>query len=557
MEGAQLSRRSVAPVDDAPVHEPDGAAAPSSRSWTSVVAYLVVIGILVWAFLLRVLDLNHVPGLNGDEAWYGVQLERLQNRTPVAFVAPSGRLSSNVFLALLLAPVQFVAGPAVWVLRIPSVIAGVLTVGLAFFSLRGSWGRTTALSAALILAGLPVTIAYSRFGWDPSLLGPFLVLVIAFAGRGKWPAAMVAAAAAILVHPTAIFALPLIWALVLGTDVDRGRRPSIARLVRPGLASAGLLVLSQLLGGARHAIGPMDVLHRATDLGGVWAFTVQLFSLFSGLTVHSYLVSAHDPALGWRILESWALLTSLAVVTAGVYGAFRHRSYRDLGLLLGTITSLLLLYLSSGNLAGPTDGGRYVIYAVPAIVLAFVVALKHCVFLSRTDLPEWRGPGRTRSPGFTAARRAGIAAVLALSVALLTVTTKAYFQPLRHNGSTTHEAFYVAAIDPKEQAWQVISTQPGYADATVYCQNWWSCYPLEYLAGAVAHAPTITPLGAERQQWRYNGRAGDFIVVRSGSPADKEIITRQLRAAPDGSDTRDAWYLVDVRGRPVYTVYRL
>src|SRR3954469_24939036 len=87
-----------------------------------------ILGVLVLAFLLRVIDLGHLPGLNGDEAWYGVQIQRLQASLPVVFRAPSGRLSTNIFLAALLAPLQLVTGPAIWVLRVPAVIAGVLTV---------------------------------------------------------------------------------------------------------------------------------------------------------------------------------------------------------------------------------------------------------------------------------------------------------------------------------------------------------------------------------------------------------------------------------------------
>jgi hypothetical protein len=539
-------------------HAPDGvAAAPPARSWASLIGTLTVVGILIWAFLLRVLDLNTVPGLNGDEAWYGVQLERFQAGLPVLFEAPSGRLSSNVFLALVLAPVQLVTGPAIWVLRVPAVIAGVLTVWLAYSSLRSSWGRTTALSAALILAGLPINIAYSRFGWDPSLLGPFTVLVIAFAGRGKWFAAMIAAAAAILVHPTAVFLLPLICCLVIGTNWRSGRRPSIVQLAGFGLASAGVVMLSQLLGGPRRSIGLTDILHRATDYGQAWHFVTDLFSMFSGTTVHTYLVSTEDPSLPLMILESWTLLTSLAVMVAGLYGAFERRAYRDVGLIVGTVASLVLLYLSSEQSAGATDGGRYAMYIVPAIVLAFVVALKHCVFLFRTDLPERNGRLRTDARSFVVVRRSGIAAMLALSVALLTVATKGYFLPLRQDGTITHEAFYVGHVDTKEQAWQIVSQQPELADATLYCQNWWSCYPFEYFAGAAKDAPRITPLGQEQIQWRYNGQAGDFIIVRTGSPADKAVTRRQVEASLSGSSRQKVWYVLDLKGRAIYSVYRL
>src|SRR4051812_46840395 len=152
--------------------------------WTSLLVALVFTA----ALLMRVADLNTVPGLNGDEAWYGVQIQHFLASVPISWRAPTGRFSSNIFMIPLLAPVQAITGPAIWVLRLPAVAAGVLTVLIALYGLRRTWGRNTAVATALILACLPINVAYSRFGWDPSLLGPFMVAALVFSGRARWPA---------------------------------------------------------------------------------------------------------------------------------------------------------------------------------------------------------------------------------------------------------------------------------------------------------------------------------------------------------------------------------
>ncbi len=543
---------------------------------------------LALAFVLRVIDLNSVPGFNGDEAWYGVQIERFQASLPVAFRAPSGRLSSNVFLAAVLTPVQLVVGPAVWVLRVPAVVAGVLTVWLAFACLRGVWGRTVALSTALILAALPINIAYSRFGWDPSLLGPFLVLAIALAGRGLGVAATLTLAAAVMVHPTAVFALPMVWGLLLGVqqqplaDAQRpstsAQRPSTevtevwwrsahVRWAGVTLASTVVIVLTGILGGARQPIEPQVVVQRITD-GQAWDFTVRLFSLFSGRSVYHYFVAAQEIPTGWLVLERCALVVTLMVLGAGLVGAIGRRCWRDVGLMIGTLTSLSLLYLTSGIIAVLPDGGRYAVYAIPAVVLSFVLALKHSGLLLMTGWQRRRSRsgavelgavelGRAEVGPPRSAPQLALGGALVLAATLLVITVIGYLQPLRNDGSTTHEAFATGRVDPRQQAWQIVSTQSGVAGATVYCESWWICYPLQYFAGYGSAAPTITPLGWGSAQLA-SARAADFVVVRSGSYLDRLMDARfQLEQRSPGLNPPQRWVVADLRGRPTYTVFRL
>jgi hypothetical protein len=465
-----------------------------------------------------------------------------------------------------------VTGPAVWVLRVPAVIAGVLTVWLAYVSLRGIWGRTVALSTALILAGLPINIGYSRFGWDPSLLGPFIVLAIALAGRGMGVAATLTLAAAVLVHPTAVFALPIVWALVLGA----GRAPADGRwwhstLLRSiGLAAGSLVVvwLTRLLSGERQSVGLPAVVERVTDVDQAWEFTTYFFSLFSGRSVYNYFVSFEEPATRWLILERWALAATLVIMTVGAFGAIRQRSWRDVGLLGGTLTSLALLYLTSGTAAVKPDDGRYSVYVVPAVVLCFVLALKHCGLLGfaswqrrqdrsarhASDTPG--APTPDPSDPFEPGRRIAIGGALALTLVLLTITAVGYLQPLRTDGSNTHEAFLTARVDPRQQAWQIVSAQSGVAQANIYCESWWICYPLQYFAGSDADAPTITTVNGDAAQL-VTARAADFVVARSGSALDQFMTQRfQAEQLSGGVITLKRWFVADLQGRPTYTVFR-
>jgi hypothetical protein len=509
--------------------------------------------VFLLAFLLRVIDLNNLPGFNADEAWYGVQIERFQASLPVILQAPSGRLSANPFLVAVLAPLQVVVGPAIWVLRVPAVLAGVLTVWLAFVGLRPVWGRGVALSTAVILACLPINIAYSRFGWDPSLLAPFLVMAIALAGAGRWLIAVLAMVAAVVVHPTAILTLPLIWCLVLGA----GRAPAgwwgrLAPLRWVGFAvtSAGLIALSRLLADTNHSSSQSLSLGRITDHD--WKFTSTLFSLFSGRSVHNYFVSSGVISKPWLILERGALLVTLAALIVGLLVALTQRIWRDVGLLIGTSISAVLLHLS---LAAPVvlpGHGRYAVFIVPSAVLSFVVAMRHSVALITSRYSRSR-PATGAIGGGTGP---AMMATLALGVALLAVTMTAYFQPLRHRGSTTNEAFLTAAVDPKQQVWEIISANSAGQVPTVHCPDWWLCYPLVYFAGAGEKAPAIVPFEAD--PGLRTARANDWVAVRTGSATDL-MLRERLRTLPDAAGTRPPgpWLVVDLAGRPAYTVFRL
>ncbi len=63
-------------------------------------------------------------------------------------------------------------------LRIPSIFAGSMTVGLAYLTSRAMYGRQTALLAALLLAGFQIHIHFSRIGLSNAWDGLFFVAVI-------------------------------------------------------------------------------------------------------------------------------------------------------------------------------------------------------------------------------------------------------------------------------------------------------------------------------------------------------------------------------------------
>src|SRR3984957_16304371 len=69
---------------------------------------------------------------------------------------------------------------AAWVLRLPTVLAGGLTVFLFFYLAKRSAGRRTAAVAALLLASDPAFLLTNTFDWGPVALEHLLLVTACF-----------------------------------------------------------------------------------------------------------------------------------------------------------------------------------------------------------------------------------------------------------------------------------------------------------------------------------------------------------------------------------------
>src|SRR5688500_10239541 len=126
-----------------------------------------MVGLLSVAVGMRIWQLDHVPGINGDEAWYGIQAMRLLNGEAVAWQTPTNNVLNPLFFVPLTA-LHMIASPSAALLRWPSALSGILALVLNYVLCRRTFDRPTALVTTVLLAVLPVNIAYSRFGWDTS-----------------------------------------------------------------------------------------------------------------------------------------------------------------------------------------------------------------------------------------------------------------------------------------------------------------------------------------------------------------------------------------------------
>jgi hypothetical protein len=222
----------------------------------------------------------------------------------------------------------------------------------------------------MLLAVLPVNIAYSRFGWDasqtllatvPAVYLPLLA-VKEDGRRQRWlMAAAIAFIASLLVHPTNIFtapliALPAVWAS--GHDARQLlRRSGRQWIMIGGLGAAALLAVSWL---ARHWVIPACA--RLLEPAQLGEFLRNYQRLFSGITVYRYLAgSMFFESPGILLDVAWWLI--LAIAGWGLWCSLRNRESDqpdvDRCLLCGWAVMLCGFYLVAGPRAIAPHYERY------------------------------------------------------------------------------------------------------------------------------------------------------------------------------------------------------
>ena len=311
---------------------------PANKQPASLTTTLVLfntLALLLVAMWFRCPALDAIPGINGDEAWYGVQAWELLHGGRPSLHTPTGNLLNPFFCGPLLL-LQACFPPSIVVLRAVSLLSGLLALAVNWWLCRWVFDHRTALVSTLGLAVLPIDIAYSRFAWDASqsLLATLPVLYLSLAAV-RFPArherltalAILALVVAVVVHPTNILA----GAAIAAALAMRWRqlRASPRSLLLVVLALLALVIWKTCLIKAP----AMDFAQRVEQLHELasparWSRAAILYGqLFSGETIYQYIPGTHSwldwPALGGQ--GPWAIGTLLpwAVLLAAAWGLWR------------------------------------------------------------------------------------------------------------------------------------------------------------------------------------------------------------------------------------------
>ena len=355
--------------------------------------FLAAVLITLLAAVPRLLFLGH------DSLWFDEMMTRHGAVQGLAadVTALSGRDHLPLLYWLTAAVLRLLPEHAI-TLRLPSALAGVLTVPLLFAYGRALGRPRAGLWAAFLLALLPFHVRYAQEARHYALLLFFSLLASywlyrAMSGRRGWPWVAFGAATAVnlLIHYSAWLLLVAhgllgaVW-LAAATRRERGAWRRAAPAVVIIGATVALLGARALVALRANTGGAMGT----TAAAGLGVWLRELWWAFG------------MGAAGTAAILSLAVVVGLAIL-------LRRRQWLTLAALLAPVVVpiLLIQIFQISRFALP----KYVIFMLPSWLLAAGMGLEAGV----AAVARWRPAGDTR------VWRASVAAALALGLGLLAV----------------------------------------------------------------------------------------------------------------------------------------
>ena len=547
----------------------------TAARWFLLLNAAALVLVALW---FRVRSLGNIPGVNGDEAWYGVVAWQMTHGGPVNWHTPTGNPLNPLFVGPL-ALLHIWLPPSIVLLRCMALAGGLAALVVNWWFCRWVFDRRTATVSTVVLAILPINIAYSRFAWDASqslaVTLPVLYLSLAavrFPHRfGPWiAAATLALALAFWVHPTNVFAgAPILvaWAVwrrrknAEHTVEDNDHKPSGWRVRAWCLAlfaTAGLLATAWV-GTARWAHGPLPgrlsrqlaSLHELVIPGDRVPAAVLYPRLFTGGTVYRYLAGSRSwfewplPAEfdGWGLDVGvfWVCLIGVVWVLwrSGRLGR-DHQSRADSVLLGGWALQIAAFLLAGGLDAMQPGEERFAICLIgPGVLL-----------LSRGATLAWEAASTRWRVVLAVATLAGWP--------MLADFHTHYFRFIERTGGQSHLTFRTAAVEPKQAALQSIledarktgTTGPRRDEVWIVCSEWWNRWPIHYLASERPGVRVVDPeqIGEPNDYRRALAERRVWFVEFRGTEAERRVEARLA----DQRVTRRQFS--DYGGRPLLSV---
>jgi hypothetical protein len=505
-----------------------GAATELARGRSRLVLVCSIAALLGIAIWFRLVHLSRIPGISGDEGWWGIQALAWLAGRPYETHTTSGN-PVDLFFLIPVALVHAVSAPSALALRLVPAAANLAALPIAFWFVRRVYGSTTAWMHTVALAILPTAIAHSRICQDPSQTVFWSGLVVylgllGLADRGRRWMCLAAAVAvlpvALWTHPTNVFIAPF---LLLPIAPVVGARLPATRRGRAMLAGAAVLIVGAALVVARPTVAYLALWSpsldrpwlsiaaaRLADGAQLLEFAVNNGRLFNGVTVYHYFSGARPFTAPYD-------LAFLLVFVAAFSGFLRRRtagwSAMDGGLLLGCLATWAAFYLFAGPHALRPHWERWSLcLLVPGtLVLTRGLARLHDSLANRQAVP---------------------AGAILLALLLLSSFYANYFGEFAATGGRSHLTYVTAPTEPKRQALNLILDRSGgAAPVLIASQQWWLSLPIQYLASPFPHVAVDMAVAPEaRSGFEQALRDGRVFLVEFVASREREAAHAWVRA---------------------------
>lgn len=308
-----------------------------------------------------------------------------------------------LYFTLLWGVIHLTGSTAELVVRIPSLIPGVLLIGVAYAAAREFWDRRTARFAAVIAAIGPAAVWYSQ---DARMYAMFMLfgafgawMLVRILGRGRWTdVGWFTASCAALLWTQYDTALPVatLFAIFLGVAIHRAVRQRRWRLGVQAVTSLVLVVVSfvplipWVLEQYRHTAGlsaavPAQAGTGAATTPGVNAYSALANGVWALFGYHSdevmVLINAFWPVLILLVLAGLGrggsmpgrVLAAVAIVPPVLLFAIAQKrsDMFDLRYFAATVPMLNLLL---ARMVATWARGRFTRIAVPLLLITAMSA---------------------------------------------------------------------------------------------------------------------------------------------------------------------------------------
>lgn len=494
----------------------------------------LISALLGTAIVFRTMSLSSVPGVNGDEAWWGIQALAWLSGQPYERHNTSGN-PIDLFYLVPLAFAHAVARPSFFLLRALPALVNLLALPVAFWFVRRLYGSTTAWIHTIALAILPAAIAHGRICQDPSQTvfwtGVFIYLCLLGlepGTRGWFPlvAAVCVYPVVLWTHPTNIFIAPF---LVLPFVAAAGLLPPTPTRGRALLIlAAGLVVMLPSLAwiALRNAAASNELVDkpwlsiataRLIDGGQWFEFAANNARLFNGVTVYHYFSGARPATWAY---DAAFVAVALVLLAGFLWTLASNRSRLDYGLIAACTMTWIVFFVFAGPDALRPHFERWGLCLLVPGTLVLARGLSAWI--------DWRPAWRLMT--------IGVATLVA--VAVLGSFYVNYFREFATSGGRSHLSYTTAPIEPKQRTLELILHQrPGPGRVVVVARQWWLFWPIAYLASQHPHVSVSMKLDVEhRPDFAQALQEGSvFLVEFAGTPelADAQawILDRGLRSA--------------------------
>jgi hypothetical protein len=529
---------------------------------------VVAIGILVAAAsaALHFLALATIPGLNGDEAYYGV-LALLEDPQAEAGISDVGTWS----LPLIRGAIAL-WGTTPLALRVWPALFATMTPILAYGVVARSGGAVTGLLVAAPLIAHPALLVFGRIGWDNSLI-PLLVVVLIVASRALFrsPGALtpivagaVVAGLALRLHPTA-FVMAVAWLACVAASQALGSPPtaSAAQTARPArLPDAAARVSGAV---ARVALATVVLLLVALPV-------IPLLASFAAGDAAAVAVSAPRPPKDLAAFVTGALaiewvtgvrpfpgatgmllaITTAALAFAGIALGLRSRDAAERGssLLCGFVIALGIAALARTDLAAP-GSARYALAFYPCVAWALGRA---------PELVARSSAGRRHRARAIAAHIAATAVVFAG----LWGWQHAFWTPLRDDARAAEPAFVPGeGSDPKQLMIARIADRIAEMDTpsvAIVAMNWDLYHAARYFTRRRYPVLRVDVHDVREFEPRFralaSSRAEIYFLVYEQSDGAAAGLARRLETLIDRPVRVERDVITDRLDRPLIAIYR-